>query len=60
MPYTAPIEKDHILDVTNRFLNANENNGDAQTLILNIASEILNESVDQIIDDLDDDGDIDT
>lgn len=60
MPYTAPIEKDHILDVTNRFLNANENNGDTQTLILNIASEILDESVDQIIDDLDDDGDVDT
>lgn len=60
MPYTAPIEKDHILDVTNRFLNANENNDNAQTLILNMASEILDESVDQIIDDLDDDGDMDT
>ena len=60
MPYTTPIEKDHILDVTNRFLNANENNSDAQTLILNMASEILDESVDQIIDDLDDDGDVNT
>lgn len=60
MPYTAPIEKDHILDVTNRFLNANENSSDAQALILDMASEILNESVDQIIDDLDDDGDVDT
>lgn len=60
MSHTAPIEKDHILDVTNRFLNITENNGDEQALILNMASEILDESVDQVIDDLDDDGDVNT